>query len=126
MLAMHQSSSQYVSPDTVKGYGIPDFCWANFILGAISENIIEQETLNVYPNPFSSDFEVSYYSNLKQNATVELLDISGRSISIQMQSFEMNSKNKFSVQGSEQLANGIYILQIRTPYKVLTKKLIKE
>ncbi|MCE3279961.1 MAG: peptidase and in kexin sedolisin [Bacteroidetes bacterium] len=126
MLAIHQSSSQYLSPDTVKGYGIPDFCWANFILAGINENILEEEILNVYPNPFSSGFEVNYYSGTKQNAVVELLDISGRSISLNEQSLEMNVKNKFSVQGSEKLANGIYILQIRTADKILTKKLIKE
>jgi subtilisin family serine protease len=126
MLAIHQSSSQYVSPDTVKGYGIPDFCWANFILAGINENIYEEEILNIYPNPFTSGFEVNYYSNNKQNAIVELLDVSGRSISLQQQSFEMNAKNNFYVKGSEQLANGIYILQIRTADKILTKKLIKE
>lgn len=126
MQAIHQSSSQYVSPDTVKGYGIPDFCWANFILAGISENKLDEETLSVYPNPFSSGFEVNYYSSSKQKATIELLDVSGRSISIREQLFEMNTGNRFTVQGSEKLANGIYILQIKTSEKILTKKLIKE
>jgi len=126
MLAIHQSSSQYNSPDTVKGYGIPNFCWANYILAGIDEQSAAAENLGVYPNPFSASLEVNFYSLKKQSVTLELFDVSGRKISSQQVSAEMNTGNRFGISGAAELAAGIYILQLRTKDKVLVKKIVKE
>ncbi|MCW3101773.1 MAG: peptidase and in kexin sedolisin [Bacteroidetes bacterium] len=126
MLAIHQSSTQYNSPDTVKGYGIPNFCWANYILAGIDEQEAAAENLDVYPNPFNATFEVNFYSLKKQQVTLELFDVSGRTISSQQVSAEMNTGNRFGISGAEGLAAGVYILQVRTKDKVLVKKVVKE
>lgn len=124
--AILQSSSQYNSPDTVKGYGIPNFCWANFILAGISEQELTNEALNVYPNPFNANVEISFYSLKKQNAEIKLFDISGRMISEQEVTLEMNTGNRLSVPGSGNLAPGIYILQLKAEEKIFTRKIVKE
>lgn len=125
MQAILQSSSQYNTPDTVKGYGIPDFCWANFILAGIDEQQLNDEALNIYPNPFNAAVEISFYSLKKQSARIELFDISGRTVSAKQAELEMNG-NRISFPGTEELSPGIYILQLRTGEKIFTKKIVKE
>jgi serine protease AprX len=124
--AIQQSSSQYNSPDTLVGYGVPNFCWANFILAGINEQQAADEELSVYPNPFSSAFGISFYSLKKQTVTLELFDVSGRKISSQEVTAELNTGNRFSISGTDVLSAGIYILQVSTKDKVLVKKLVKE
>lgn len=126
MDAIQQSASQYTEPDTIKGYGIPNFCWANYILAGIPENSSSEENLNVYPNPFSSSFEINFYSAQKQEAVIQLMDVAGRIVSAQSKQLEMNSSNQFTITGTGNLSGGIYILQIRTKEKIYTRKIVKE
>jgi serine protease AprX len=125
MQAIFQSCSQYAAPDTVYGYGIPNFCWANYILAGISEQQMNEESFTVYPNPFTSNFEISFYSVKQQTALIILTDISGRKITEKQVSLEMNG-NKLNLEGTENLSGGLYILQIRTEEKLFTKKIVKE
>jgi serine protease AprX len=124
--AIQESSHRYSSPDTVMGYGIPNFCYANSILAGISETSKDEEMLTVYPNPFNTSFEINFYSLKKQTVTVELFDISGRKVSSQNKALEMNTGNRFSISGSEVLSYGIYILRVSTNDRIYTKKIVKE
>jgi subtilisin family serine protease len=126
MDAIYRSSSQYGSPDSIKGYGIPDFCWANFILAGINEDQAIEETLNVYPNPFNTFPEVSFYSSSNQDINVSILDITGRSVAIQEKTVQTNTTTRFGLDVAGSLSAGIYILQIRSENRIFTKKLIKE
>lgn len=53
--AIEQSASQYLSPDSLLGYGIPDFQAADQLLknGAVGvpENIPQETSWRIYPNP---------------------------------------------------------------------------
>jgi hypothetical protein len=124
--AIQRSSTQFMSPDSIKGYGIPNFCWANFILAGIDEQQATSENLDVYPNPFNTSFEINFYSLKKQAVTLELFDVSGRKISLQQVAAEMDTANHYSIQGSDGLAEGIYILKVITKDKILAKKIVKE
>ncbi len=125
LYAIEQSASQYLLPDTIKGYGIPNFCTANQLLAGIDENKFNNENLKVYPNPFTSTFEISFYSDKKQIVEIELYDISGRKLISQMKQLNANINNHFSITEMEGLSNGIYIVQLRTTDRSYFKKIIK-
>ena len=123
--AIKASCNHFNSPDTIRGYGIPDFCAANQILSGITE-ITQDEHFSVYPNPSKTYFVVDFYSNKKQTVTVELFDVSGRRISSENRVLDIYSENKFDIYGTENLARGIYILKLRTDDRVYSSKIIKE
>lgn len=125
LYAIEQSASQYISPDTIKGFGIPNFCIANQLLLGIDEKKSNTENLKVYPNPFSSTFEISFYSDKKQSVTVELYDISGRKLLSQNKQLLADSNDHIRISDSIELSNGIYIVQLRTADRSYFQKVIK-
>lgn len=124
--AIHFSSDQFVAPDTIKGYGVPDFCNANNILAGINEQMANEEYLSVYPNPFHSTIEVLFNSSKKQNAILELFDISGRRVMSMQLVLDKGNSNRINVEGGAKLASGLYILKLKTEDKVYSKKISKE
>lgn len=124
LYAIEQSASQSITPDTIKGYGIPNFCTAKIFLVGVDENEMNDESLAVYPNPFSASSEISFYSAKKQTITVLLFDVTGRKILSAEKSMEA-ATNKFSLNEMNRIKPGIYILQVSTPERTYTKKIIK-
>lgn len=125
--AIQQSASQHYTPDSIKGYGIPNFCIANALLTGIDAHQVNGDNLNVYPNPFNADFNISFYSDKKLIIDVELFDVSGRNIFHQQKSISANSNNVFNSNTfGEKLDDGIYILRLVTPQKIFFKKIVKE
>lgn len=123
--AIQESASQYSSPDSIKGYGIPDFCKASSILTGIDNYHSSENTFTVYPNPFHSGFSILYASKREEIITVELRDIAGRVLKSQKEKVNAdNVKLKFAY--DEVLANGVYIINIISQESVFYKKIIKE
>lgn len=122
--AIQQSASQAASPDSIKGYGIPDFCMANRILSGLP--IYEEEFFSVYPNPFNSNFQLSFYSPKKQTVLIELYDISGKRIYSQSKEFDIYSDNLFILSGADNLAVGVYMLRVKTEDKTYHEKIVKQ
>lgn len=124
--AIQESSSQFSTPDSIKGYGIPNFCVANTILTGIDNHELNRDKLNVHPNPFNNNFEITFYSNKKQKIDIELYDISGREIFRKHENASANSYNVFNVNEANTLSKGLYMLQLSTPDKKYFKKIIKK
>ena len=126
--AVMQSASQYTFPDTIQGYGIPNFCIADSILTSmvgIHEAFSNSTSLHVFPNPFHSAFTISLYADAKQNVQVELFDISGRTVLKQERKL-MPSNNVFSIDELSTIEPGIYLLKITSTDSVITEKIIKQ
>lgn len=124
--AIHQSSNQFSNPDSIKGYGIPNFCVANTILTGIEKPELNSDRLNVHPNPFNDNFNITFYSIKKQTVFIELYDISGRVIFKKQEHVSANSSNIFNIPVTKTLSNGMYLLQLTTPDKNFFKKIIKK
>ncbi len=128
--AIQQSSSQYLSPDSIYGYGIPNFCKADsiltFILSINNLNVKNENVLSVYPNPFNSNFVIEFYSTKKETVLIELFDVSGRKIISQEQSVFANTKNKFSFSDISIISKGIYTLCLISSDKTHFSKIIKQ
>ncbi|MGZ6523332.1 MAG: S8 family serine peptidase [Bacteroidia bacterium] len=131
LYAIERSASQYFTPDSIKGYGIPNFCMADSILnylglGINSYQLNDDQALNVYPNPFTNSFELNFYSSKKQTVQIELLDVSGREIFKEEKNVNGNSNNQFSLSELEKFSKGIYLLRLITPEKTYFKKVVKQ
>ena len=80
--AIIQSSSQYLNPDTLLGYGIPDFAYAKTLLTIQEngENYLADQIIDLGPNPFTDMFGFNFFSNSNQNISVELFDLLGKKV----------------------------------------------
>ena len=124
--AIQESSSQFSTPDSIKGYGIPNFCLANTILTGIDNHELSSDNLNVHPNPFNNNFEITFYSNKKQKIDIELYDISGREIFRKHENVSANSNNIFNATDVKSLSNGLYVLRLTSSDKSFYQKIIKK
>lgn len=126
--AIQQSASQYATPDSIMGYGIPNFCIASMLLSGIDVHQWNAEDkLNVYPNPFNTNFEISFYSDKKQRLQFEMYDVSGRRIfKEELKTVNANSYTMFNSTDGEVLSAGVYILRVITSDKIYYKKLVKK
>lgn len=81
MDAVRRSASQYATPDSELGHGIPDFYAADLLL-ELTTAVPERETkgLIVFPMPFTSGFTVQLPSDHIGPLRFELFDMSGRSV----------------------------------------------
>ncbi|MES2139552.1 MAG: S8 family serine peptidase [Bacteroidota bacterium] len=126
LYAIQESSSQFSTPDSIKGYGIPNFCVANTILTGIDKLDFDYDRLMVHPNPFTDNFDITFYSNKKQTIFIELYDIAGREIFRKQERVSANSYNAFNINEANALSNGLYLLRLSTPEKKYFKKIIKK
>ncbi len=121
--AIQQSGSQYMNPDSLLGYGIPNFAQAHAILSNIE--ILQETNLRVSPNPFVDYFILEMYSTDTQDVAVELYDIMGR---MQVRKHLNGSfRNYLSIEINElgYLQSGIYILKIITRVNSYQVKIMK-
>ena len=127
LMAIEQSASQYFFPDSMMGYGIPNFCIAHIILTdilSVGNLQAQNQWLSVFPNPSTDDFTVCFYSEKKQTIKISLHDISGREII--NESKAVNQKNNIFPLPNNDLSDGMYILSITTPEQTYFKKLVKQ
>jgi serine protease AprX len=80
--AVKQSAHLYTNPDVQMGYGIPDFELAYANLSGLREerygNILKQNWIKAYPIPFQDNITVLIKVPENGNATLQLLDLTGR------------------------------------------------
>jgi subtilisin family serine protease len=126
--AIRQSASQYLSPDVMLGYGIPDFLMANDILTVI-DGPVDGEGLmpEIYPNPFRDFFTIDEGKQGSGEAgicAISLSDISGRVIG----SWEVNADQSgiIKVNLLQNAPKGIYFVKINLNGHQSVRKIVKE
>ncbi len=126
LYAIQESSNQFSAPDSIRGYGVPNFCTANSLLTGIQEHNALNLNLEVFPNPFHNDITLSFYNKEKQNVRLLLTDISGRSVFQQDFTAISDSKIVFTITPEHPLSTGIYLLNVIFKDQTETIKIIKE
>jgi hypothetical protein len=74
------------------------------------ENNLVNNFLSIYPNPISNELNIYIYSNKNQKITIEIFDISGKSIS-RIKRNTIKNYNSFKI-NTNRLNKGIYIIKI--------------
>jgi subtilisin family serine protease len=112
--AIQISSHLYSNPDTIFGYGIPDFQLANLILQQKNEYSSDLTKITIVPNPVTNYcylvMDIPWLLE-KSTATIGLYDLNGRVIYNYTKSFFPGS-NINALNFPENLDKGNYILKI--------------
>jgi hypothetical protein len=88
---------------------------------SIEEN--DMLPFSVYPNPFNSNIQIDFNQNIKDVSLV-LFNVNGQKI--RNQELEQANKLSYNLEVSSSLANGMYILEVRSKTDVWKVKLIKK
>ncbi len=120
------SSDRYENPDSLYGYGIPDFEKAYNTLNYLEEIKMKSNLINISPNPFKENFyiDISDIEDTKY-INIEIFDLLGIRIfnkNLDLKNFQSNKieiKNLFNIQ------KGTYILNMKTDKSYFRKKLFK-
>lgn len=116
--AIRMSASQNAFPDSLRGYGIPNFCLANDILNSgagIEDN--ELSNLLLYPNPANNDLTVYGFEN---NRTVEYVIYNSIGSKVK-EGKEITTERFFKINVSS-INAGNYILEVISKGKVIGKE----
>lgn len=107
MDAVRQSAHMSANPDTLFGYGIPDFKLAYDMLlqSAINESEANKK-FYLFPNPAKDMITISFSSVVSEPKQIVLFDIYGKTL----QTFSSEQTSKQIDVSS--LSNGVYFLQI--------------
>jgi hypothetical protein len=108
-LAIEKSASQYSHPDSLLGYGIPDYNKALLLAGV---NIISKTTFQAYPNPFTKYLTIAVDGSLSGIYEISLISITGEIILKTSRQVVAGEGNSIKINNLGTLAPGMYILKI--------------
>jgi hypothetical protein len=108
-LAIERSASQYNHPDTLLGYGIPNYSTA---LELAQVGIKNKTSFQAYPNPFKDGFTVSFSSNMTGNIEISLISVTGDIILKTNSLVSAGEGNTIRINNLAPIAPGMYILKI--------------
>ena len=115
--AITQSAHLYQTPDNQMGFGIPNYSLANALL--LDIDAIDEVTLDIYPNPVSSNAKAYLYTANHTDISYRLVDVGGREI--------LQGKNDcfYALISIEipALPSGMYFLEATMGDKVLVERL---
>ena len=116
--SVRESAHQYMNPDSLLGYGIPNACTADSLLELLEPQVSvkefdKNESFSLFPNPTNSTVTIAMSSEI---LSVELLSIDGKLI----KSFEPHS-SIFNVDCGG-LSKGVYIIRVNNS---LFERLVK-
>ena len=115
--AITQSAHLYQTPDNQMGFGIPNYSLANALL--LDIEAIDEVTLDIYPNPVSSNARAYLYTANHTDISYRLVDLRGQEI--------LQGKNDWSYAlisiEIPALPSGIYFLEATIGDKVFVERL---
>jgi serine protease AprX len=128
MNAIKQSASQYSHPDSLLGYGIPNFCIAgNIILSGMEVQAPTVILNRVYPNPFNNNIIAELYSSAQQNVVVTLYNSIGQVVHQHSQAVAGGGNTLITINGLSSLPQGLYLVTVTDANgMVYTGKVVKQ
>ena len=124
--AIKESASQYSNPDSLLGYGIPNFAAAAMILSGVKvDNFDDDNSVDIFPNPFNDIIYLLFYSNDTEYVDVEIYDITGKRVLYLAELTRNTGYNYFSIGDVISLTKGLYILRVSSNGKTYSRKIMK-
>lgn len=124
--SIEKSAHQYNNPDSLMGYGIPNFQYAQQLLNLKeNEDLTKDLVKNIYPNPFKKHPIIEIYSRYEQPIEIEIFDMQGKNILQQKINFKANGFCKHRIQEMESLPSGQYFIKVNSQFLRDTHKVVK-
>ena len=100
-----------------------DTCSINYT--GINESQINNESLNIYPNPATNHIAIEFDLAETKNTSIEIKNVLGQTIKTISNKVFSKGTNKIEIDVSE-FSNGIYFVELLGDNKVIGKKIIKQ
>lgn len=124
--SIEKSAHQYNNPDSLMGYGIPNFQFAQQLLSINNMFDFNKDFIkNIYPNPFKNYPTIEIFSRYEQPIEIEVFDIQGRNVLQQKINFKANGYCKHRLTEMGYLAPGQYFIKVNSQFLRDTYKIIK-
>jgi subtilisin family serine protease len=122
--ALKVTASQATNPDNIYGWGIPNICDAHNYLNLHNDVGQQESDINssvvIFPNPAHNQINFSMKQKIEQ---VKLIDVLGNAIAF---SVIEKQPNTFELVFTNEMANGVYFISIKTTEGVINSKFVKE
>ena len=122
---IRESADRYRNPDTLYGYGIPDFNLANILLRRRSVLPDQGKPMNIFPNPFSSEVYLWFNSKEISNLTIMLFDLTGKTVFLEEREVPGDIEYIRLDNRLNSLPRGIYLMKIVADKWQQTERLMK-
>lgn len=108
------SANRFWTPDSVYGYGIPNFYNAYLLLKSDynSKFFHTDDRITVFPNPFSNELNVALYNDFAGEHMFELFDLNGRKVVSKPVFLRKNTFEIVHLNEASTLLPGEYILKV--------------
>lgn len=125
--AIVQSASQYSNPDSLLGFGIPNFDSArNSLLAVFNPYYGKGDFIEkIFPNPFKNQLNINFYADSNSQYTSEIFDLSGKQVMMKRGKFVPYSINSINL-ATTAMAKGVYLLRITTEKNVFQSRILKQ
>ena len=113
-------------PDFSVGTGVPDFKQAISNGTSLNPNIFANDDyLVVFPNPTANDVTVEFFNRKKEYLELKVFDATGRLLHVEGHYPTNSSFFETKLLESNNFLPGLYILELQTANKTLTRKINK-
>lgn len=118
---LHKSSDRYSRPDSLYGYGLPDFLKALMMLEEI-HTLMPETIMTAGPNPFFDEINL-WFRDPPGSLTVTITGINGNRI--RQWHYPLFAARSLRLYGLDNLGQGVYILKVVTDQGERVFKMIK-
>ena len=125
--AIKAAGNQATNPDTLLGWGIPNYCVANGNLhgtGIISTKF-QDELLHVFYDPSTESIGIYFYSAEEHEIEFSLTDLSGKTLMTEKRETGNNSIHFYRLSNVSSIASGIYLVSARGNESIQSRKIMK-
>jgi len=111
-------------PNNETGWGIPDYMAAYSVLTVVENSTAIESGLDIFPNPFMNEINITFKNEDMVINKIELSDISGKLVFEK----EIDQGNSIRLQLSEsnEITPGFYLLKVITNSSIITEKVLKQ
>ncbi len=118
--AIEYSSNKYLNPDTLYGYGLPDYKHALSILG-IKDELEFENSISIVPNPVNETFSLNLETNENFMFIMKIYNIQGAIV----EERKINWIGNPETIDIKSYTSGIYFVEVNFLDKISRKKITK-
>ncbi len=124
---IREHSSQYNAPDSLMGYGIPNFATAYQEIMVDTEVVKgnEEQLLKVFPSPFTDKINFKFYAVEEGTVQTNIAGINGTLIYTESFEVDSNKVNDIQINYLAGLKPGVYIVSLISNRNRFVRKIIK-
>jgi len=121
IIALHNSSDRFQTPDLLYGYGIPDMVK---VISQLQEMTVSRpgDGSAAYPNPLTTDITITF-RDIPEKLTVEIYSSSGKLVYRKV--YDSYISRSVKLDEFQKLPQGFYIIRLVTKENKFTHKAVK-